>query len=434
MPGTDADDEGTGPVPHPLDRPWIHPSELLASSHPTAAATDVHRADADRASAHRADTHGPAAHSARSWRRDLALTVAAGTVGAVATVAVLGLVGTFERDPIRRVATSAPVASSDAASIASRVVPGVAGVITTVAGTERRGSGIAVGTHEILTTTDVVGPSTGSVTGDTAGTNTRTGPIEICLANGRRYLATEIGRDPVTGLVLLAVPTLRVEPARLADTTAVRAGDWIAAVGRTATSGAWVTSGVVTAVDGWMNDDRGGAYAGMITTSTGLAAEARGGALVDRHGYVVGMLSVTGSSPTRTAAIPADMLRDVAAQLAATGTASHGALGLRAIDTADRGATVTEIGTGSSADTAGVRVGDRVTAVDGTATPDTASLVHALRRSRAGAHVVRTIVRGTAPRRLTATLDDAAATIPAVSSPIAVPDADLLAVAAAGRT
>ena len=113
MPGTDADDEGTGPVPHPLDRPWIHPSELLASSHPTAAATDAHRA-----SAHRADTHGPSAHPVRSWRRDLALTVAAGTVGAVATVAVLGLVGTFERDPIRRVAASGPVAGSPPAAAA----------------------------------------------------------------------------------------------------------------------------------------------------------------------------------------------------------------------------------------------------------------------------------------------------------------------------
>ncbi len=419
MPGTDADDQDPGPVPHPLDRPWIHPSELFASSRPTS---------------DRTDTHASSARTARSWRRDLALTVAAGTMGAVATVAVLGLVGTFDRDPIRRDPTPARFVSSDAASIASRIVPGIAGVITTVAGAERRGSGIAVGAHQILTTTDVVAPSATAIPENTAGMNTGTGPIEIFLENGHRHLATEIGRDPVMGLVLLDVPTLRVEPAALVDTPAVRAGDWIAAVGRTSTSGAWVTSGVITAVDGWMNDDGGTAYAGMITTSTGLAAEARGGALVDRHGHVVGMLTVTGSSPTRTAAIPTDMLRDVATQLATTGTASHGALGLRAIDTADRGATVTEIGAGSSAEAAGVRVGDRVTAVDSATTSDTASLVYALRRSRAGAQVMLTIVRGTTPRRLVATLDDATTTIAGPARPHAGPETDLVAIATAGRT
>ncbi len=419
MPRTDAEDEDPGPVPHPLDRPWIHPSELVASS---------------RQAPERNDTHPASAHPARSWRRDLVLTVAAGTVGAVATVAVLGLVGTFERDPIRRVAALNSVGSSDAASIAAHVVPGIAGVITTAAGVERRGSGIAVGPHQVLTTIDVVDPSTDPIPENTATTSAGTGPIEICLANGHRHLATEIGRDPVMGLVLLDVPTLRLEPAALVDTPAVRAGDWIAAVGRNATSGAWVTSGVITAIDGWMSDDRGGAYAGMITTSTGLAAEARGGALVDRRGNVVGMLSVTGSTPTRTAAIPTDILRDVAAQLATTGSASHGALGLHAIDTAARGATVTEIGAGSSAETAGLQVGDRVTAVDGAATPDTASLVYTLRRLRAGAQVRLTVVRGHTPRRVTAILDDTSATAPPASSPTTVPDTNLLAVAVAGRT
>ena len=79
-------------------------------------------------------------------------------------------------------------------------------------------------------------------------------------------------------------------------------------------------------------------------------------------------------------------------------------------------------------------MGDRVTGVDGATTPDTASLVYALRRSRAGAQVMLTIVRGTATRRLVATLDDAATTIAGPTSPIAGPETDLVAIAATGRT
>ena len=248
MPGIEDDDDATRPPPHPLDRTWLHPSELFAAARSEA----VPPADPGRSA------------SPRSWRRDVLLTVAAGAIGAVAAVAILGIVGAFEREKPRLAVAPRPNGTADAAQIGAQVAPGIAAVISTVDGTEQRGSGIAVGPHEILTTASVIDGPTANGTG-----------IEISVANGHRHAAKEIGRDPVTGLVLLSVPTLRIEPAQLANTRGLRAGDWVAAVGRNATSGPWITSGVVTATGGWSTDSSGGTHAGMIATNTTLANEAR---------------------------------------------------------------------------------------------------------------------------------------------------------------
>ena len=66
MPGPERDDEAHRPPPHPLDRPWIHPSELGAARSATA----------------RPAARGPS--GGRSWRRDAALAVTAGAIGALA--------------------------------------------------------------------------------------------------------------------------------------------------------------------------------------------------------------------------------------------------------------------------------------------------------------------------------------------------------------
>ena len=379
MPGTeDDDDEATRPVPHPMDRTWVHPSELFAAQQPAAAPVSP-----------------PSTHR-RSWRRDVLIALTAGTVGAMATISILGIIGAFDRDPTRTASGAANETSpSDAAQIASRVVPGVAAVITVAGGVERRGSGVAVGDHQLVTTSVVV---------DT--TNDVGAVVEVCISNGARHPATVIGRDPVTGLVLLSIPTLRLDPARLGGSDRLRAGDWIVAVGRTDTSGPWVTSGVVTATGGWTDDPTGTKHAGLINTNADLVDNARGGALVDGAGNVVGILAGAGSGPTRTAAVPSDVVVDVAQQLESQGWVSHGALGVRANDT-EGGVTVAEVAPGSSAATAGLRVGDRITAIDGIPTPDTATLVVTVRRRPAGQHVIVTVVRNRRDHRLAAVLDRA---------------------------
>jgi S1-C subfamily serine protease len=379
MPGSDDDDDPRRPPPHPLDRTWIHPSELGAA----------------RATPSGAPSR-PAAPG-HSWRRDAAFAVTAGAIGALATVLVLAAVGAFDAEPRPPARTTSVPVSTDAAAIAARVAPGVAAIaVTAGAGNERRGSGIVVGPHELLTTKDVVGAA------DT------TGAIRVSVVSGHEHRATVGAADPVSGLVLLRVPGVRMQPAQLGTPEDVRAGDWVVAVGRMATSGPWVTSGVVTATRGWTQGADGVAHPGLITTNTAVVDEARGGALVDGRGRIVGILAMTGAGTPRASAMPADMADEVATQLTEKGRATHGALGVQARDTG-AGPVVTEVVAGSSAARAHVRVDDRIVAIDAAATPDTATLVYELRLRQAGTNARVTLQRGKHRVVVTATLDDAAA-------------------------
>ena len=95
---------------------------------------------------------------------------------------------------------------------------------------------------------------------------------------------------------------------------------------------------------------------------------------------------------------------------------------MRARD-ANPGPEVTEVVGGSSAAHAGVKVADRIVALDQTATPDTATLVYELRRRQAGTRAQLTVQRGKHRITVTATLDDVAATTApeaAGTSPVAL--------------
>jgi putative serine protease PepD len=389
MPGHEPDDEAHRPPPHPLDRTWIHPSELGAGR-PAAARTT------SRSSGR-----------ARNWGRDVVLAVTAGGFGALAAVLVLAAAGAFSGDSTPAARTTAVPLSTDAAAIAGRVAPGIAAVAVTAGFASSRGSGIVVGPHELLTTHDVVATTSGNPA------------IEVSVTPGHRHPAHVRASDAVTGLVLLEVPGVRLQPARMGTAGEVRAGDWVVAVGRSATSDPWVTSGVVTATRGWTQDAQGVAHPGLINTSTAVSDEARGGALVDGRGRIVGILAMTGAGTPRASAMPADMAGEVADQLTESGKATHGALGVRARD-GGAGPVVTEVVAGSSAARAGLRLGDRIVAIDDTLTPDTATLVYELRRRQAGVVTRITVQRGSHRVRLSARLDDAAAT-PATTAGGAAP-------------
>jgi S1-C subfamily serine protease len=379
MPRFDPDDEESRPVPHPLDRPWVHPSELGAGAaggppRPVAAAP----------------------RRRRTWRRDTLLALTAGATGALATVTVLALIGAFEpgRTATPKAAATTP-AATNAAAVATSVAPGIGAVVTAL-GTdeERRGSGIVVGPHEVLTTADVVAPAAMGA------------PVRVLVADGKPLTATVRAVDDLTGLALVAVPDRVLQPAQMAGAPSVHAGDWIVVVGRTPTNGPWVSSGVVTATGGWTRDAQGRAHPGLITTNTDLTEDARGGALVDAGGHIVGILAMGNAGGERAVATPADLAGDVADQLTTEGRATHGALGVRAAD-ASGGPVIAEVDDDSAAARAGLRVEDRIVAVDSTQTPDTATLVYELRRRHAGTRAVLVIQRGGRRLRVAVTLDDA---------------------------
>lgn len=337
------EEDAFGPPPHPLDRPWAHPTEMFARA--------------------RAGGRVPGALTPPRRRgRDLAVALGAGIAGALVTVGVLVAIGAFRTSPETQVAAPTTVTSADdGARLAALAGPSVVAVVSSTPAGPRRASGVCTGDGHVLTSAAAVGDAT---------------QVTIQDGKGAMHTAEVLGRDDATGLVLLgtAAADPGPRPARLAGSRAIRVGEWVVAVGRGDAATPWAVTGVVASVGGWAEDGSGTRRAGLITTNMQIPPAAEGGALVDRSGHVVGILG--GGAGGGAVATPIDTARAVAAELARAGTVRHGALGVRAADSASpRGAAVTEVLPDTAAARAGVQPGDVLVRIDEIRVPDTATLV-----------------------------------------------------------
>jgi S1-C subfamily serine protease len=294
--------------------------------------------------------------------RDLAVALGAGIAGALVTVGVLVAIGAFRTSSDTPVAAPTTVtAADDGARLAALAGPSVVAVVAATPGGPRRASGVCTSDGYVLTSAAAVGDA-----------------MQVTIQDGKGGMhgAEVLGRDDATGLVLLGTagtgPGPR--PARLAGSRTIRVGEWVVAVGRGDAAAPWAVTGVVASVGGWAEDGSGTRRAGLIATNMQIPPTAEGGALVDRSGHVVGILG--GGAEGGTVATPIDTARAVAAELARVGTVRHGALGVRAADSASpRGAAVTEVLPDTAASRAGVQPGDILVRIDDTRVPDTATLV-----------------------------------------------------------
>jgi putative serine protease PepD len=374
------DEDANGPPPHPLDRPWVRPSELFSSSRPTP--PPVRRRRPIRA-------------------RDVFLALGAGVIGALAMVVVLavaGLLGDSPKTVTAARATDRPNEPDGAARLAALANPSVVGIVVATPAGVRRVSGVCVRSGEVIT-------SAGAIDGATA--------LTVVGADGARRAGTLVGQDPSTRLALIRVDG-GSDPAKLAANGELQVGQWILALGGSDGSGPWVATGVVAAMGGWADDGSGSPSAGMITVDAVLPPESQGGALLDKNGHVVGILAGATKDAMGGLATPIATVRNVAAQLAATGKAAHGALGIRtADDDHARGARVVSVVPGSAADAAGIVAGDVVVKLDDTSIDNAADLVVAVRLRRPGDRVQLVVNRDGGTERMMATLESVE-TVPTV--------------------
>ena len=150
---------------------------------------------------------------------------------------------------------------------------------------------------------------------------------------------------------------------------------------------------------GWAAEPR---RRGFCTTGVAapLTSGDLGSPLVDSSGSVVGILeAVTGTGSQRTSVfLPADLVRDVAAQIVSHGWVNHGDVGLGdtnapTVDGVGSGALVESVTTGGAAAQAGLRVGDVIVGVDGNDVRSVAELNTRLYADPPGSALRFTVVR-----------------------------------------
>lgn len=200
--------------------------------------------------------------------------------------------------------------------------------------------------------------------------------ISVTLSDGRSFEAEVIGTDPDTDLAMIRIPAEDLSALPFADTQALRVGDFVVAVGNPFGLGQTVTSGIVSALG--RSAFRGLEFQNFIQTDASINPGNSGGALINLRGELVGINSAiftpSGGNVGIGFAIPAAMARHVMEQLAESGEVRRGSLGIfvqdltgdlaGAFDMEKRsGVLIAEVDSGSSADKAGLRAGDIITAI-----------------------------------------------------------------------
>ncbi|WP_049621559.1 Do family serine endopeptidase [Frateuria defendens] len=241
--------------------------------------------------------------------------------------------------------------------------------------------------------------------------------IAVTLQDGRSFKAKLVGTDPDTDVAVVQIPAERLQALPVADSAALRVGDFVVAVGDPFGLGQTVTSGIVSALG--RSGLGGSGYQNFIQTDASINPGNSGGALVNLRGELVGIntmiFSPSGGNVGIGFAIPSALAREVMGQLVAHGKVSRGSLGVQAQDITPRiaqilglastsGAVVTRVTAGSPADVADLRTGDVVTAVNGRPVRGAQDLRNAEGLLPVGSAVKLTVQREGKTREVGATL------------------------------
>ena len=190
--------------------------------------------------------------------------------------------------------------------------------------------------------------------------------IDVRLSDGRILPARLVAKDAASDIALLRVDA-RLPPIGIAP--APRLAQPVCAIGNTFGLGLSVTCGVVSALN--VTDAGFNAVEDFVQTDAAANPGSSGGALVDRQGRLVGMMSAIFASEGDTDigvnfAVSTDLLMRVVEALISDGRVDYPAPGWR-LETAGRGRlaeaaapVVGAVGEGGPADRAGIRPGDAV--------------------------------------------------------------------------
>ena len=241
--------------------------------------------------------------------------------------------------------------------------------------------------------------------------------IQISLIDGEILDAEIVGSDAATDIAVIKVDAKNLVEMPIGDSEAVRAGDFVLAIGNPFGLGHTVTSGIVSAL-GRTGISRNG-YEDFIQTDASINPGNSGGALVNMRGELIGInsaiISRSGGNVGIGFAVPTEIASSIMRQILDFGEVRRGLLGvtIQAIDSevaealnssVDRGALITEIVPGSAAEQAGLKVDDIIVRVDDKQITDASELRNTIGLMGSGEDVRISYIRDGKERTTTAKL------------------------------
>ncbi|MAY81179.1 MAG: hypothetical protein CL930_10400 [Deltaproteobacteria bacterium] len=244
--------------------------------------------------------------------------------------------------------------------------------------------------------------------------------IQVTLHDERTYEAKVVGSDPRTDVAILKINSNnQFVAAQLGESSSMKIGQWVVAVGHPFDFPFTVTAGIISALGRRGLGQNEIQY--YIQTDVAVNPGSSGGPLFNTDGEVIGINTAiytpdkeNSASAGISFAIPSEMAARIATQLLETGHVTYAGIGARTQDapaTANDprpGAKVVQVRAGSPAEKAGLRRGDIVIAIDTEAIRDSASFRSLILAKAVGEAIEITIERGKRTNKVSVTTVDEA--------------------------
>ncbi|HSD54139.1 MAG TPA: DegQ family serine endoprotease [Burkholderiales bacterium] len=201
--------------------------------------------------------------------------------------------------------------------------------------------------------------------------------VLVRLADKREFKAKVLGTDAKTDIAVIKIDATGLPAVRIGDTSKLRVGEWVAAIGSPFGLEHTVTAGIVSAKSRNLPDER---LVPFIQTDVAVNPGNSGGPLFNMAGEVVGInsqiFSTSGGYMGLSFAIPIDLAMKVKDQLVAHGKVTRGRIGVAVQQVTQpladsfglgkaRGALVANVEPGAPAAKAGLQTGDVIVAFNG---------------------------------------------------------------------
>jgi serine protease Do len=227
--------------------------------------------------------------------------------------------------------------------------------------------------------------------------------VTVTLTDRREFKAKVLGSDRRSDVALLKVSATNLPYLRTGDSSKIRVGEWVIAIGSPFNLDNTVTAGIISA-----KSRDTGEYLPLIQSDVAVNPGNSGGPLINMRGEVIGINSqiatLSGAYNGISFAVPIDEVMRVAEQLKKTGTVTRGRLGVQISevtrDVAEslglgkaRGAEVSMVEAGGPAEKGGIKVGDIILKFNGQAIETTRDLPRLVGATKVGARATVTVWR-----------------------------------------
>ncbi len=243
--------------------------------------------------------------------------------------------------------------------------------------------------------------------------------LTVTLPDKREFKGRIVGTDPKTDLAVVKIDGKDLPYVPWGDSSKLRVGDYVLAVGNPFGLNSTVTLGIVSALGrGRMGITQ---YEDFIQTDAAINPGNSGGALINTKGELVGIntaiFSRSGGNEGVGFAVPTSLGKTVFDSLAKTGKVVRGYLGVGIQDMTQelatsfglkesKGALVSDVNEDSPAEQGGLKSGDVITAYQGMPVPDGMTLQRLVAKTTVGTKVSVKVVRDGREKEITITIGE----------------------------